>query len=127
MPFLSMGDTVSLDNAVTKSEARPHLAKAYKGLESPGINGHVYEIKEDCSCRALEWMRERGIKLRGFETEVENRYGGKLRQSGRVLVELMGFSAQLLKAYEGLESAGFNGHVYQIERDYSCRALKWVR
>ena len=51
MPFLSMGDTVSLDNAVTKSEARPHLTKAYKGLESPGINGHVYEIKEDCSCR----------------------------------------------------------------------------
>ena len=52
MPFLSMGDTVSLDNAVTNSKARPHLVKAYEGLESPGINGHMYQIERDYSCRA---------------------------------------------------------------------------
>ena len=90
MPFLSMGDIVSLDNAVTNSEARPHLVKAYKGLESPDFNGHVYQIKEDYSCKALEWLRERGINLRGFEMEVRSKYSGKLRQSGPVLVELMG-------------------------------------
>ena len=51
MPFLSMGDTVSLDNAVTNSEARPHLVKAYKGLES---SGWTLKVEEDYSCRALE-------------------------------------------------------------------------
>ena len=51
MPFLSMGDTVSLDNAVTSSDARPHLVKAYKGLES---SGWTLKVEEDYSCRALE-------------------------------------------------------------------------
>ena len=50
MPFLSMGDTVSLDNAVTNSEA-PHVVKAYKGLES---SGWTLKVEEDYSCRALE-------------------------------------------------------------------------
>ena len=50
MPFLSMGDTVSLDNAVTNSEARPHLVKAYKGLES---SGWTLKVEEDYSCSCL--------------------------------------------------------------------------
>ena len=38
-------------------------------------------------------MRERGINLRGFEMEVRSKDNGKLlRQSGPVLVELMGYS-----------------------------------
>ena len=88
MPFLSMGDTVSLDNAVTNSEARPHLVKAYKGLES---SGWTLKVEEDYSYRALEWVRERSINLRGFEMKVRSKDNGKLlRQSGPVLVELIG-------------------------------------
>ena len=75
MPFLSMGDTVSLDNAVTNSEARPHLVKAYKGLES---SGWTLKVEEDYSCRALEWVRERSINLRGFEMKVRSKDNGKL-------------------------------------------------
>ena len=90
MPFLSMGDTVSLDNAVTNSDARPHLVKAYEGLES---SGWTLKLEEDYSCKALEWVRERGINLRGFEMEVRSKDNGELlRQSGPVLVELMGYS-----------------------------------
>ena len=90
MPFLSMGDTVSLDNAVTNSDARPHLVKVYEDLES---SGWTLKLEEDYSCKALEWVRERGINLRGFEMEVRSKDNGELlRQSGPVLVELMGYS-----------------------------------
>ena len=41
----------------------------------------------------MEWVRERNINLRGFEMEVESTYGrgGHYRESGPVLVELMGY------------------------------------
>ena len=91
MPFLSMGDTVSLDNAVTNSEARPHLVEAYMGLES---SGWTLKVEEDYSCRALEWVRERGINLRGIEMEVECLEYGQLWGSGPVLVHLMGDMAK---------------------------------
>ena len=37
-----MRETGRLDCAMTNREARPHLVKSYKGMESPGFNGHVY-------------------------------------------------------------------------------------
>ena len=58
--------------------------KAYKDLESPAFNDHVYRVMEDYSYWALEWVRERGINLRGFTMEVKGE-----RQSGPVLVEVM--------------------------------------
>ena len=73
---------------MTNSDARPHLVKAYKGLES---YGWTLKLEEDYSCKALEWVRERGINLRGFEMEVRSTWNRKLlRQSGPVLVELIG-------------------------------------
>ena len=57
--YLSAGETLCLDSAVLNSEARPHLVKAYKDLESAGFNIHVYTDKEDF--RALRWVRKRGI------------------------------------------------------------------
>ena len=37
----------ALDCAMTNREARPHLVKSYKGMESPGFNGHVYTGTHD--------------------------------------------------------------------------------
>ena len=52
------------------------------------------KIKSDYSCRALEWVRERGINLRGIEMEVECLEYGQLWGSGPVLVHLMGDMAK---------------------------------
>ena len=52
------------------------------------------KIKSDYSCRALEWVRERGINLRGIEMEVECLKYGQLWGSGPVLVHLMGDMAK---------------------------------
>ena len=42
IPYLTVRETGRLDYAMTNREARPHLVKSYKGMESPGFNGHVY-------------------------------------------------------------------------------------
>ena len=39
---LTVREAGRLDCAMTNCEARPHLVKSYKGMESPGFNGQVY-------------------------------------------------------------------------------------
>ena len=64
----------------------------YRGLQSPGFNGHVYTgaIDEDDNVEheALRWVMKRGINLRGFEIELEYNYC-TVRGAGPVLVVLM--------------------------------------
>ena len=70
-----------LARALTNNEARPHLVKSYKGLVSSAFNQHVCTNKEDF--RALRWVMERGINLRGFRLELKD--GGTVeRAAGRV-------------------------------------------
>ena len=80
--YLSAGESLCLDNAVTNHEERPHLVKAYKDLDSAGFNEVVYTDKGDY--RALRWVMKRGIDLRGFTLEVKGDH-----RSGPVLRELM--------------------------------------
>ncbi len=47
IPYLTVREEGCLDNAMTDHEARPHLVKSCKGMESPGINGHVYRVIHD--------------------------------------------------------------------------------
>ena len=76
IPYLTVREAGRLDCAMTNCEARPHLVKSYKGMESPGFNGHVYTgtIHEDCNVEhmALRWVMKRGINLRGFEIELDD-------------------------------------------------------
>ena len=81
---LSVGGCLSLDNAMTDRERRPHLMKAYEGLVSAAFNGYQYSDEGDYA--ALRWVMKRGIDLRGFTMEVRG-----TRQSGPVLVMLMGY------------------------------------
>ena len=81
---LSLEDSVSLNNAMTNCEARPHLLKAYKGIRSPAFDQHVYTGKEDF--RGLRWAIEQGVDLQGIRLEmgVEKRAGKILRCSWAV-------------------------------------------
>ena len=81
---LSVGGCLSLDNAMTDGERRPHLMKAYEGLVSAAFNGYQYSDEGDYA--ALRWVMKRGIDLRGFTMKVRG-----TRQSGPVLVMLMGY------------------------------------
>ena len=89
---LTVREAGRLDCAMTNCEARPHLVKSYKGMESPGFNGHVYKgtVDEDHNVEhvALRWVMKRGINLRGFKMELEDNYG-TVRGAGPVLVVLM--------------------------------------
>ena len=69
MPFLSVKEMGRLDCSVTNKQERPHLVKAYKVLAMPAFNQHVYTNEEDH--RALRWVQERGINLRGFRLELK--------------------------------------------------------
>ena len=60
--------------------------KTYEGLVSPAFDQHVYTSEDDF--RALRWVMERGINLRGFRLELKSG-GYTLRQLGEVLHELM--------------------------------------
>ena len=64
----------------------------YRGLQSPGFNGHVYtgtrDVDDNAEHVALRWVMKRGINLRGFEIELEYNYG-TVRGAGPVLVVLM--------------------------------------
>ena len=86
MPFLSVKEMGRLDCSVTNKQERPHLVKAYKDLAMPAFNKHVYTNEEDH--RALRWVQERGINLRGFQLELKDRSVTE-RESGRMLIELM--------------------------------------
>ena len=85
---LTVREAGRLDCAMTNSEARPHLVKSYKGMQSPAFNGYVYEYR-DKECKELQWVRKRGIDLRGFTLS----YDGDVR-SGYVLWKLMGGSSE---------------------------------
>ncbi len=77
---------MGLNHAMTNTEARPHLIKAYKDMRSPAFDQHVYTDKEDY--RALRWVIKKGINLQGFRLE---RAGEK--RSGVILAGLMGWDA----------------------------------
>ena len=83
---LSVRDCSNLDSAMTNKEARPHLVKSYKDLVSPAFNQHVYTSEDDF--RALHWVMERGINLRGFRLELKYSLGTG-REYRDVLIELM--------------------------------------
>ena len=85
---LTVQEAGRLDCAMTNREARPHLVKSYKGMQSPAFNGYVYMCEDD-ECKELEWVRKRGIDLRGFTLS----YDGDVR-SGYVLWMLMGGSSE---------------------------------
>ena len=94
LPFLDAADCLSLDSAMTNREARPHFVEYYRGLQSPGFNGHVYTgaIDEDDNVEheALRWVMKRGINLRGFEIELEDPWDDStVRGAGPVLIALM--------------------------------------
>jgi hypothetical protein len=85
---LTVQEAGRLDCAMTNREARPHLVKSYKGMQSPAFNGYVYEYtryRGNKECKELQWVKERGIDLRGFTLS----YDGDVR-SGYVLGMLMG-------------------------------------
>ena len=81
---LTVREAGRLDCAMTNREARPHLVKSYKGMQSPAFNGYVY-VYRGKGCKELQWARKRGIDLRGFTLS----YDGDVR-SGYVLWRLMG-------------------------------------
>ena len=93
IPYLTVREAGRLDCAMTNREARPHLVKSYKGMESPGFNGHVYtgtrDVDDNVEHVALRWVMKRGINLRGFEIELEDNWDGTVRGAGPVLVALM--------------------------------------
>ena len=77
---LSVAACLQLDSALTNREARPHLVKAYEGLVSPAFDQHVYTNEE--KYRALRWVMERDINLKGFRLELKD--GGTVeRAAGR--------------------------------------------
>ena len=73
-----------LDCAMTNREARPHLVKSHKGMQSPAFKGYEYEFVAK-ECEELQWARKMGIDVRDFTLS----YDRDVR-SGYVLVMLMG-------------------------------------
>ena len=71
MPYLSAGDTINLDTAVTNKEDRKHLVKAYVGLRSAGLDGYAhYRVDHyDGVCLGVKWAQKRSIDLRNFRLE----------------------------------------------------------
>ena len=85
---LTVREAGRLDCAMTNREARPHLVKSYKGMQSPAFNGYVYMYRGK-GCKELQWAKNRSIDLRGFTLS----YDGDVR-SGYVLWMLMGGSSK---------------------------------
>ena len=104
MPFLSVKEMGRLDCSVTNKQERPHLVKAYKDLAMPAFNKHVYTNEDDH--RALRWVQERGIKLRGFRLVLKDWWVTE-REPGSVLIELMTKGSRL--------------HDVEIEKYYATR------
>ena len=55
-PVPTVREAGRLDCAMTNREARPHLVKSYKGMESPGFNGM-------CTQAPATWTAVRSIWL----------------------------------------------------------------
>ena len=93
IPYLTVREAGRLDSAMTNCEARPHLVKSYKGMESPGFNGHVYTCTRDvdgsAEHMALRWAMKRGVNLRGFEMELKRIGSSTVIGAGPVLLALM--------------------------------------
>ena len=82
MPYLSAGDTINLDTAVTNKEDRKHLVKAYVGLRSAGLDGYAhYRVDGDGVCLGVRWAQKRSIDLRNFRLE----YSGEKEDQDLVL------------------------------------------
>jgi ankyrin repeat protein len=71
---------------MTNRETWPHLVKAYKNLVSPAFNQHVYTSEDEF--RALRWVMERDINLKGFRLELKGRWY-TVTESGHVLAALI--------------------------------------
>ena len=69
MGFLEPREAAFLEKALTTKEARAHLVKSYEGLVFPSFGQHVYTSEGDF--RALHWVIERGVNLRGFRLELK--------------------------------------------------------
>ncbi len=85
IPYLTVRETGRLDCAMTNREARRHLVKSYKGMQSPAFNGYVYEYWGKEKYTELKWARDRGVDLRGFTLKYR-----LYDKSGYVLVRLLG-------------------------------------
>ena len=67
--------------------------ESYRGMRSPAFDQLLYTDKGDY--RALRWVMEKGIDLRGFRLEMEGEKG-----SGVILARLMGWRDQDEDDYE---------------------------
>ena len=54
---LTVQEAGRLDYAMTNREARPHLVKSYKGMQSPAFNGYVY-VYRGKGCKELHGRGE---------------------------------------------------------------------
>ena len=121
---LTVREAGRLDCAMTNREARPHLVKSYKGMQSPAFNGYVY-VYRGKTCKELQWTRKRGIDLRGFTLS----YDGDVR-SGYVLWRLMGGSSEHdlnLDVAKYYATRGKLTHLDESNGKYSERtALTWA-
>ena len=105
---LSLEDSVSLNNAMTSCEARPHLLKAYKGIRSPAFDQHVYTGKEDF--RGLRWAIEQGVDLQGIRLEM-----GVEKRAGKVLRMLVGCPGDEEKDLEIAEYYATRGKLENVD------------
>ena len=105
---LSLEDSVSLNNAMTNCEARPHLLKAYKGMRSPAFDQHVYTDKEDF--RGLRWAIEKGVDLQGIRLEM-----GVEKRAGKVLRMLVGCPGDEEKDLEIAEYYATRGKLENVD------------
>ena len=99
---------MSLNNAMTNCEARPHLLKAYKGMRSPAFDQHVYTGKEDF--RGLRWAIEQGVDLQGIRLEM-----GVEKRAGKVLRMLMGCPGDEEKDLEIAEYYATRGKLENVD------------
>ena len=99
---------MSLNNAMTNCEARPHLLKAYKGMRSPAFDQHVYTDKEDC--RGLRWAIEQGVDLQGIRLEM-----GVEKRAGKVLRMLVGCPGDEEKDLEIAEYYATRGKLENVD------------
>ena len=104
MPFLSFKEMGRLDRSVTNKQERPYQVKTCKDLAMPAFNQHVYTNEDDH--RALRWVQEIGIKLRGFRLVLKDWWVTE-REPGSVLIELMTKGSRL--------------HDVEIEKYYATR------
>ena len=86
MPFLSFKEMGRLDRSVTNKQERPYQVKTCKDLVMSAFNKHVYTNEDDH--RALRWVQERGINLRGFRLVLKDWWVTE-REPRSVLIELM--------------------------------------